>query len=458
MTRLAPTAWGDKLAAEHAMVPTGIENVGLAYHKLAPARTRDRHTAGEQARFVRRLAEAGRVPPAYEAGFRRWCTRTPPTPGRKLLVAQEVGRVACGLGIASPTENGLSLHPLYGTPVLPGSSLKGITRAWAERRFQHADPETQHHLRELFGDLPDGDESPGLVGLVSFLDAWWIPEPRSPWVAEVLTPHAADYYRGKGPPDGMEGPNPVTWLAARGSFRIVLEGPDDWLARAAELLGDALREKGVGARTRAGFGRFGLHHGLCRVDEEIEQRRIEEIEKERARQLERQRAEAFHAAPTPAQKLDAWRQGRSDDELVATLRRWLKDGSADDDLLAALDPDGEGALAAAVDLLQPTGGMKGLTKTLPEHRQLALADLVDGVTPDPPNPPVAKGFGPNHLDPARFWPASRLGRSNGLHQFATWIAKGDFDEPTVRAALEWLRQHGARPGHLNSLLARYPVA
>lgn len=39
-------------------------------------------------------------------------------------------RLVIGLGLPSPFETGLALHHLYGVPVIPGSALKGLTRAW----------------------------------------------------------------------------------------------------------------------------------------------------------------------------------------------------------------------------------------------------------------------------------------------------------------------------------------
>lgn len=39
-------------------------------------------------------------------------------------------RLAIGLGSYSPLETGITLHPVYGIPFLPGSAVKGVTRSW----------------------------------------------------------------------------------------------------------------------------------------------------------------------------------------------------------------------------------------------------------------------------------------------------------------------------------------
>jgi CRISPR type III-B/RAMP module RAMP protein Cmr6 len=450
MTRL-PDELGDALASGNAALFGRIENVGLAYHKLAPVKSPDKP---EQGNFVRNLAEHGRVPASYADGFARWCRRTPRGPQRRVLTAGEVGRVLCGLGGASPTENGLSLHPLYGTPVLPGSSLKGIARAWATRAM----PDAVDPIAQLFGTIADhsDDEVGGVAGLVGFLDAWWIPEGVvSPWVAEVLTPHARQYYERGAAPAGMENPNPVTYLAARGSFRVVLEGPEGWVDRAAELLQHALRDLGVGAKTRSGFGRFTLSDDLCRIEKVIEQQRADRIKRAKDEEERRVYHAAFAAAETPVGKLDIWAARQPADSLVASLRRWLKtDGGTDDALLGTLDPDAAGVLERAVELLFGRGEHGGLLKTLSEGRRDRASEeirrLSGAVAP-------TKDFGPNAWDASGFWDARRLGKPGALNKFAQHIVDGAFDEPTVRAAVEHLRANGARPGHLRVIFERYPA-
>jgi CRISPR-associated protein Cmr6 len=272
-----------------------IAHVGLGMDKFAPVTQK-----GEaKATYIHGLVEK-KVPEAYRAVFERWARATPPGPkGRRVLRLSARARLLCGLGAPSPTENGLSLHPVFGTPWIPGSSLKGITRSWtaATRGHDPAWAVDGEAFRTLFGATPDREEAE--AGAVDFLDAWWVPDGQSPWVPEVVTPHQRGYYEqrrlrtdGHPPPDGMDDPVPNTFLAARGSYRLVLEGPDAWLTLAEALLIEALRERGVGAKTRAGYGRL-EPDGECAVDARA---RAEHERRERERRAAGERQESERRA------------------------------------------------------------------------------------------------------------------------------------------------------------------
>src|SRR5690606_825690 len=85
-------------------------------------------------------------------------------------------RFVTGLGREHPIENGFAWHPILGTPYLPGSSLKGMVRAWARAL---GDKQSEC-VDSVLG-------TPGHVGLVAFLDA--IPVEPVQLDADVMTPH-----------------------------------------------------------------------------------------------------------------------------------------------------------------------------------------------------------------------------------------------------------------------------
>lgn len=226
-------------------------NYGLALTKLAPPLK-----ARDWSLHLKRIVDASaRTPPGYDRAFERLRARTPAGPAhRRVLLVTSLAPVICGMGERTPGENGLTLHPVYGVPFLPGTSLKGILRAWVLSQTWGTDwQEGGAHFRDLFGQ--GGHD--GAAAVVDILDA--LPVPGTAMLTlDVLTPHHADYYQGNGAPLGWEGPNPVQFVAAAKGvrYRVVVEGQPAWVTKATDWLALALAERGVGAKSRAGYGRF----------------------------------------------------------------------------------------------------------------------------------------------------------------------------------------------------------
>jgi CRISPR-associated protein Cmr6 len=194
--------------------------------------------------------------------------------GGQTLVFKTTSRFASGLGREHPIENGFVWHPVLGVPYLPGSSVKGLVRAWLEGGWVDQPPQPQSFHR-IFGSdyrrgpaLHDRERNlPNQCGTVLFLDA--LPVAPVQLKADVMTPHYGDYYQGnkdsKGgptPPADWLSPNPIPFLTvAPGQlFQFVLApatpnaGED--CNTAASWLEAALNWLGAGAKTAVGYGRF----------------------------------------------------------------------------------------------------------------------------------------------------------------------------------------------------------
>lgn len=444
-----------------------VAHVGLAHEKLML------HGSSNEARdasnrFLRHLADHVNAPDGYAFWFRRWVRRTLPGDlrgDRKRIarVAVSQGRVLCGLGEETPTENGLSIHPTYGVPYLPGSSLKGIVKAYLEQTDGvHDDWKRDGAVfKEVFGEAATGEEDEGgLSGTVIFHDALWIPGradvPIAPWAAEILTPHFNDYYQKKdSPPHGMQSPVPVTFLAAQGAFRVVIEGPKALVVRMEEVVRRALRERGIGAKTRSGYGRLELLDEVSRDDER------EQAEK-RQRDEEQRRARALQQARTPEAVLDVLRTEYKLEptELRNQVGWWLLGKPQVHDRLEPFPVTVEAALAvwAWAEENGVHGGLwKRVREELPEDIQKAVRARVEGPQDAVEEAPTL-GFGPNRLD--AFEDPSKLSkkkRQRWPNDFARRIASGNYDEATVRAAVEHLRANGGKEGHIKVILERYPL-
>ena len=181
------------------------------------------------------------------------------------LVLQRNGRVrffrtdshfVTGIGREHPVENGFTWHPLLGVPFLPGSSVKGMVRAWAEN-WLGADKEL---VSRIFG--PEGERK--AAGTVVFFDA--LPVKSVRLEADVMTPHYSGYYKKDGgPPADWYSPVPIPFLTvAEGQTFIFAMAPrrtghiDDIedMEKACEWLEQLLPSIGAGAKTAVGYGRF----------------------------------------------------------------------------------------------------------------------------------------------------------------------------------------------------------
>ncbi|MBK1645226.1 type III-B CRISPR module RAMP protein Cmr6 [Thiocapsa imhoffii] len=202
--------------------------------------------------------------PFYHNAYQRWqSATTDPLRFRQLELALET-RLFIGLTGGGMLETGCAISHSYGMPYIPGSSVKGVVRAHARTSlFGHEHPEI---IAELFGvDAdPDPDQgwAQGLSGLVAFHDAWWVPGSADhPLVEEIVTTHHLDYYGSEGqtPATDFDSPVPNAQIAVQGRFLFVLEGPRStpgWLDLAEKMLTAALSMRGIGAKTRTGYGLF----------------------------------------------------------------------------------------------------------------------------------------------------------------------------------------------------------
>ena len=196
-------------------------------------------------------------------------------------------RFVTGLGRNHPVENGFAWHSTLGTPFLPGSSVKGLVRAWARSK-------NTPRLDEILGN-------PSRIGRFCFLDA--IPVKPVRLETDVMTPHYAAWGEND-PPGDWRSPVPIPFLttAAGTSFlfgiipRLPPASGNDAdvtnpassptrpldqicdLDQVADWLRSALEWLGGGAKTAVGYGRFIL-------DEHQTLSWAESLAKERARDL-----------------------------------------------------------------------------------------------------------------------------------------------------------------------------
>jgi CRISPR-associated protein Cmr6 len=167
------------------------------------------------------------------------------------VTLRAASRVVVGLGAESVLETSIRLHRLYGFPIIPGSALKGLARAYAEL------VECKNESDPLFADIFGKSPPEAQAGKVIFFDAIPANPANLKLELDVMNPHYAPYYQGAQPPADYHNPVPVFFLTiGQGSeFLFAIASQEADLAnKAGDWLKQALKEMGIGAKTVAGYG------------------------------------------------------------------------------------------------------------------------------------------------------------------------------------------------------------
>ena len=167
-------------------------------------------------------------------------------------------RLVVGLGQESIYETSITLHRNYSVPFIPGSAVKGTVYHYAKEYKNLSATE----IIEIFGNQ-------NKKGKVIFFDALAIIEQNANFlVLDVMNVHYKPYYEAsevelkknkeKAPGD-WHSPVPIFFLAVeKGTkFRFCVASKSQELAeKAMELLKEAVKNIGIGAKTSAGYGYF----------------------------------------------------------------------------------------------------------------------------------------------------------------------------------------------------------
>jgi CRISPR-associated protein Cmr6 len=176
---------------------------------------------------------------------------------RRLTVSTD-WRFVSGLGAAHPYETGFIWHRTLSVPYLPGSSIKGLMRAWAE---QWGEPSDQEAATYLFGT----ENEEAHCGALIVFDA--LPNHPPKLEIDILNPHYSEYYKdpANNPPADYLSPKPVFFLtvAPEQDFEFFLatrpgtsKQPQQDLETGLGLLLEALKTLGAGGKTAVGYGAF----------------------------------------------------------------------------------------------------------------------------------------------------------------------------------------------------------
>ena len=184
-------------------------------------------------------------------------------PSKIQLKYEPADKLLLGIGALSPYSNILlmTLHPVYGIPYIPSSSLKGAVRhCWIQEEYHGNESEALKDALfvKCFGT--GAENQAASAGQLIFFDAF--PEDSYTIVLDVQTPHFKDYYETKGakqPTDALS-PVPIFFPAVTNTkfwiFIGAAEGrvSEDERSKVREMVEKTLGEYGLGAKTALGYG------------------------------------------------------------------------------------------------------------------------------------------------------------------------------------------------------------
>ena len=251
MTYYLPVAIA-RLLADHV---NKCKNLGLVLDKYPP-QTAVQKSEGKS-KWLREIASGSYIDARLaESVYRRWLNMTT-TAGAIHFSAAADWRIVVGLGGETVLETDLTLHHLYGIPYIPGSALKGLTRAYVTaEKYPNEDEDNDNEVvKRIFGSQKE-------AGTVVFFDAMPI-HGKASFALDIMNSHYPNYYGEKKPPTNDQNPNPVTFLTVSSTafmFALALRRPQnehvkdvEWVK---EWLQEALEKFGIGGKTSAGYGYF----------------------------------------------------------------------------------------------------------------------------------------------------------------------------------------------------------
>ena len=261
------------------MIPSENANPGLVYERyLRVWKNATQLVDNERAKVLRSfISDFAKCRPRIEPLLLETNKRLDQLASeRAVFITQE--RLVCGLGASHPLENGFAFDYGLGVPYLPGSSVKGCARHYARRQLDDATIEV------LFGpeEIDETTSRSGKRGDVVFFSAY--PKAWPQLDVDVINCHQPAYY-GSNPielvqnaddesrfslanqdlynktlgPVENESPIPVFFLTVKAGTTFVFRcasrlGNNENARQALALLGNALKEFGIGAKTAIGYG------------------------------------------------------------------------------------------------------------------------------------------------------------------------------------------------------------
>jgi len=241
-------------------------NLGLILDKYTPRRVlekrdgSDEKSNAERSKWLQEFESNNRIDTQLvESVAARWRATLHSIQAQQFTATTD-WRIVVGLGGETVLETDLTLHHLYGIPIIPGSALKGLTRSYVAGEVEEHKNKSKKienddkHVKRIFGSQEKS-------GSVLFFDA--LPIGEINLALDIMNAHYPKYYSEKVVPANNQNPNPITFLTVEKTtflFALAPRRPTDQdkkdVIQAQTWLQEALQKYGVGGKTSAGYGYF----------------------------------------------------------------------------------------------------------------------------------------------------------------------------------------------------------
>ena len=158
------------------------------------------------------------------------------------------------MGVEGEIKLGINLDYTHGTPIISGSTVKGVLRSYFPQVYDLQEPDMNAAILDIFeGKKPDGSIK-SIYDRDIFFDAPVIEANGEGRIFDMdaLAPHSQD--------DPFKEPIPITFAKiAPGctiEFRFHLSGEKECRDKKKEWFKEILKTYGIGAKTNVGYGRL----------------------------------------------------------------------------------------------------------------------------------------------------------------------------------------------------------
>lgn len=188
--------------------------------------------------------------------------------------------IVLGLGQQSVSEISMLIHPIYGVPFIPGQAFKGVARNYCIVEFFESDEQkamSDNLFKTIFGREEIDQSNTEYKGAVVFHDAFIIDD-KFKLCKDIMNCHYPKYYQSGMKITDSGSPTPIKFNVIKNAvfhFAYSIRKKDRDNVKLfgekhepfKEMVINALKYYGLGAKTAVGYGKFSQEKDYSMVED-----------------------------------------------------------------------------------------------------------------------------------------------------------------------------------------------